>query len=118
MMDRKLRRGDVVTVRAVVKYDNGGSIHVALTGYTTATIERSDVMAFLQPKVEEGDYVRLSDDRSEGGKVLAVAESGGKTFLSVERNPGDVVMWDALGVVVDEDFREVEPPPMPPAKND
>lgn len=120
MLDRKLRRGDVITVRAKVSHEmldlNEVYVH-AVVGDRRIMLETSDVVDFLYPAIDEGDTVRSRHDPTQVGKVLAVVESGPERYAVVECKPGDVVSWRATALDVVEQ-QQVEPAPPPPAKND
>ncbi|HEY6029956.1 MAG TPA: hypothetical protein VIU44_05310 [Gaiellaceae bacterium] len=121
MIDRKLHKGDVVSVRAVVKHDQDpadGYVHVRIGGEfkPTVTVDVENIISFIQPRVEDGDKVFLSDDHEQRGTVRAVTESNGTTFLTVERAPGRIVVWCATNVEVDPEPQvRAEPAPPPVA---
>lgn len=118
MIDRKLRRGDVVSLRATVNHnvDAGDEhVHVIIEGFKRIVVEPSTIVSFLQPKVEVDDRVHLGDDKEQGGVVRGVFDYRGGVLLWVE-TPNGMVTWLANHVEVEELLPEE--PPMPPAKND
>ncbi|MDE2103568.1 MAG: hypothetical protein KGL39_40385 [Patescibacteria group bacterium] len=123
MIDRKLRMGDVISVRAVVKHNQDladGYVHIRVGGEykPTVTVDVENIVAFIQPKVDVEDVVRfLGEHEFSGmrGTVRAVWDAGSETLLWVE-TAGAMATWRAADVEVEPEVEPATPPP--PAKND
>lgn len=117
MINRDLKKGDVVSVRAVVKHDQNGDeyVHLRIGGEfkPTVTVDLENIIAFIEPKIDVEDVVRRIDDPEQGGTVRAVWNAGGTTVLWVENPRKPMATWIASDVEIVEPVAAV-PPPAPP----
>lgn len=109
MIDRTLKKGDVVSVRAVVRHDTDPGenyVFVRIGGEhkPAITVDLENVIAFIEPKIDVEDVVMLSYDREQSGTVRAIWEAAGVTMLWVQTTIDRMTTWRAGDVEV------VEPP--------